>query len=126
MLSGGFKLYYDKSEAEKMAMATQLQTAMDNQLRLENAVQTQNEQIEKAVENKKTSDARIELLTMANNQATEKIDELREKFARHDLDMLSLRKPGLIEKVVNRGTAAVFKELEDLTNPDQFDAETEG
>ena len=29
--------------------------------------------------------------------------------------MLSLRKPGLIEKVVNRGTAAVFKELEDLT-----------
>ena len=112
MLSGGFKLYYDKSEAEKMAMATQLQTAMDNQLRLENAVQTQNEQIEKAVENKKTSDARIELLTMANNQATEKIDELREKFARHDLNMLSLRKPGLIEKVVNRGTAAVFKELE--------------
>ena len=126
MLSGAFKLYYDKSEAEKMAMATQLQTAMDNQLRLENAVQTQNEQIEKAVENKKTSDARIELLTMANNQATEKIDELREKFARHDLNMLSLRKPGLIEKVVNRGTAAVFKELEDLTNPDQFDAETEG
>ena len=54
MLSGAFKLYYDKSEAEKMAMATQLQTAMDNQLRLENAVQTQNEQIEKAVENKKT------------------------------------------------------------------------
>ena len=126
MLSGGFKLYYDKSEAEKMAMATQLQTAMDNQLRLENAVQTQNEQIEKAVENKKTSDARIELLMIANNQATEKIDELREKFARHDLDMLSLRKPGLIEKVVNRGTAAVFKELEDLTNPSQFDAETEG
>ena len=126
MLSGAFKLYYDKSEAEKMAMATQLQTAMDNQLRLENAVQTQNEQIEKAVENKKTSDARIELLMIANNQATEKIDELREKFARHDLNMLSLRKPGLIEKVVNRGTAAVFKELEDLTNPDQFDAETEG
>ena len=126
MLSGGFKLYYDKSEAEKMAMATQLQTAMDNQLRLENAVQTQNEQIEKAVENKKASDARIELLTVANNQATEKIDELREKFARHDLNMLSLRKPGLIEKVVNRGTVAVFKELEDLTNPDQFDAETEG
>ena len=126
MLSGAFKLYYDKSEAEKMAMATQLQTAMDNQLRLENAVQTQNEQIEKAVENKKTSDARIELLTVANNQATEKIDELREKFTRHDLNMLSLRKPGLIEKVVNRGTAAVFKELEDLTNPDQFDAETEG
>jgi accessory colonization factor AcfC len=63
------------------------------------------------------------LLTIANNQATTRIEELRAKFARHDLDMLSLRKPGLIEKIVNRGTVAVFKELEDLTNPDQFDAE---
>ena len=47
-MAGGFKLYYDKSEAEKQAMATQLQQAMDNQQRLENAVATQNEQIEKA------------------------------------------------------------------------------
>ncbi len=38
-MAGGFKLYYDKSEAEKQAMATQLQQAMDNQQRLENASQ---------------------------------------------------------------------------------------
>jgi len=126
LLTTGFKFYYDKSEAEKTAMTVQLQGAIDNQQRLENALNTQNEKIEKAVEDKKTSDARIELLTIANNQATARIEELRGKFARHDLDMLSLRKPGLIEKVVNRGTVAVFKELEDLTNPDQFDAETEG
>ena len=126
LLTTGFKFYYDKSEAEKTAMTVQLQGAIDNQQRLENALNTQNEKIEKAVEDKKTSDARIELLTVANNQATVRIEELRGKFARHDLDMLSLRKPGLIEKVVNRGTVAVLKELEDLTNPDQFDAETEG
>jgi hypothetical protein len=126
MLSGAFKLYYDKSEAEKMAIAMQLQVTMDNQLRLENAVKTQNAQIEKQIATKRASDARIELLTIASNQATEKIDQLREKFARHDLNMLSLRKPGLIEKIVNRGTATVFKELEDLTNPDESDAETEG
>ena len=126
MLSGAFKLYYDKSEAEKMAMATQLQTAMDNQLRLENAVETQNAQIEKQISDKRASDTRIELLTVTSNQASEKIDELREKFARHDLNMLSLRKPGLIEKVINRGTATVFKELEDLTNANKSDAEAEG
>lgn len=126
LLTTGFKFYYDKSEAEKTSMTVQLQGAIDNQQRLENALNTQNEKIEKAVEDKKTSDARIELLTIANNQATARIQELRGKFARHDLDMLSLRKPGLIEKVVNRGTVAVLKELEDLTNPDQFDAETEG
>ena len=120
-MAGGFKLYYDKSEAEKQAMATQLQQAMDNQQRLENAVATQNEQLEKAVAEQKESQQRIQGLTVANNQANEKVEDLRNKFARHDLDMLSLRKPGLVEKMVNRGTARVFQELKDLTDPDQFD-----
>ena len=120
-MAGGFKLYYDKSEAEKQAMATQLQQAMDNQQLLENAIATQNEQLEKAVAEQKASQARIQGLTVANNQANEKVEDLRNKFARHDLDMLSLRKPGLVEKMVNRGTARVFQELKDLTDPDQFD-----
>ena len=120
-MAGGFKLYYDKSEAEKQAMATQLQQAMDNQQLLENAVATQNEQLEKAVAEQKESQVRIQGLTVANNQANEKVEDLRNKFARHDLDMLSLRKPGLVEKMVNRGSARVFQELKDLTDPDQFD-----
>ena len=120
-MAGGFKLYYDKSEAEKQAMATQLQQAMDNQQLLENAVASQNEQHEKAVAEQKESQVLIQGLTVANNQANEKVEDLRNKFARHDLDMLSLRKPGLVEKMVNRGTARVFQELKDLTDPDQFD-----
>ena len=121
---GAFKMYYDKSEAEKEAMATQLQQAMDNQQRLENAIATQNEQIEKALTEQKASQERIQNLTLANNEANEKVEDLRNKFARHDLDMLSLRKPGLVEKLVNRGTAKVFSDLEKLTNPNQFDQDT--
>ena len=122
-MAGGFKLYYDKSEAEKQAMATQLQQAMDNQQRLENAVATQNEQIEKALADQKDAQQRIQSLTVSNNEANEKVEDLRNKFAKHDLDMLSLRKPGLVEKMVNRGTARVFQELQDLTDPNQFDEE---
>jgi len=118
---GAFKMYYDKSEAEKEAMATQLQQAMDNQQRLENAIADQNEQIEKALAEQKASQERIQSLTVANNEANEKVEDLRNKFARHDLDMLSIRKPGLVEKLVNRGTAKVFSDLEKLTNPNQFD-----
>ena len=118
---GAFKMYYDKSEAEKEAMATQLQQAMDNQQRLENAIADQNEQIEKALAEQKASHERIQSLTVANNEANEKVEELRNKFARHDLDMLSIRKPGLVEKLVNRGTAKVFSDLEKLTDPNQFD-----
>ena len=121
---GAFKMYYDKSEAEKEAMATQLQQAMDNQQRLENAIATQNEQIEKAHTEQKASQERIQSLTLANNEANEKVEDLRNKFARHDLDMLSLRKPGLVEKLVNRGTAKVFADLEKLTDPNQFDEDT--
>ena len=121
---GAFKMYYDKSEAEKEAMATQLQQAMDNQQRLENAIATQNEQIEKALTEQKASQERIQSLTLANNEANEKVEDLRNKFARHDLDMLSLRKPGLVEKLVNRGTAKVFADLEKLTDPNQFDEDT--
>ena len=121
---GAFKMYYDKSEAEKEAMATQLQQAMDNQQRLENAIATQNEQIEKALTEQKASQKRIQNLTLANNEANEKVEDLRNKFARHDLDMLSLRKPGLVEKLVNRGTAKVFADLEKLTDPNQFDEDT--
>ena len=118
---GAFKMYYDKSEAEKEAMATQLQQSIDNQQRLENAIADQNEQIEKALAEQKASQERIQNLTVANNEANEKVEELRNKFARHDLDMLSIRKPGLVEKLVNRGTAKVFSDLEKLTNPNQFD-----
>jgi chromosome segregation ATPase len=118
---GAFKLYYDKSEAEKEAMATQLQQVMDNQQRLENAIATQNEHLEEALAEQQASQQRIQTLTVANNEANEKVEDLRNKFARHDLDMLSLRKPGLVEKMVNRGTARVFQELEDLTDPNQFD-----
>jgi len=120
-MAGGFKLYYDKSEAEKQAMATQLQQAVDNQLLLENAVATQNEEIERTLAEQKASQERIQDLTMANNEANDKVEDLRSKFARHDLDMLSLRKPGLVEKLVNRGTIRVFQELKDLTDPEQFD-----
>ena len=121
---GAFKMYYDKSEADKEAMATQLQQAMDNQQRLENAIADQNEQIEKALAEQKASQERIQNLTVANNEANEKVEDLRNKFARHDLDMLSIRKPGLVEKLVNRGTAKVFADLEKLTDPNQFDEDT--
>ena len=123
VLGGAFKMHYDKSQAEKEAMATQLQQAMDNQQRLENAIATQNEQIEKALAEQKASQERIQNLTVANNEANEKVEELRNKFARHDLDMLSIRKPGLVERVVNRGTAQVFADLETLTDPKQIDEE---
>ena len=122
---GAFKLYYDKSEAEKEAMAVALQQAMNNQLLLENTIKDQNQQMEEQLAREQKNQARISQLSTANSEAMEEVTELRGKFARHDLNMLSMTKPGLLEKMVNRGTVRVFEELETLTQPDQFDEDTD-
>ena len=122
---GAFKLYYDKSEAEKEAMAVALQQAVDNQLLLENTIKDQNQQMEEQLAREKQSQVRITQLSTANSEAMEEVTELRGKFARHDLNMLSMTKPGILEKMVNRGTVRVFEELEALTQPDQFDEDTD-
>jgi len=124
-LGGAFKLYYDKSEAEKEAMAVALQQAVDNQLLLENTIKDQNQQMEDQLSREKQSQVRITELSTANTEAMEEVTELRGKFARHDLNMLSMAKPKLLEKMVNRGTVRVFEELEALTQPDQFDEDTD-
>ena len=49
VLGGAFKMYYDKSEAEKEAIATQLQQSMDNQLLLENTIASQNNDLEQQI-----------------------------------------------------------------------------
>ena len=120
---GAFKLYYDKSEAEKQAIATQLQQSMDNQLLLENSIAEQNAQITEQLQKEKDNQQRISNLTTANSDAQEEVNRLKNTFAKHDLNMLSMAKPGLIERLVNRGTARVGKELETLTNPNQFNEE---
>ena len=120
-MGGAFKLYYDKSEAEKEAMATQLQQAMNNQELLESTISTQNNRIEEQLQKQQESQVRITQLSTASSEAQEEITELRGKFAKHDLNMLSMTKPGLLEKMINRGTARVGDDLERISDPHQFD-----
>lgn len=116
-------MYYDKSEAEKEAIATQLQQSMDNQLLLENTIASQNKDLEQQIAREKESQERIQNLTVTNAKAMEEVNDLRGKFARHDLNMLSMAKPGLLEKMVNRGTKRVGEDLGKITDPTQFDEE---
>ena len=62
-------------------------------------------------------------MEIEKNKALRESQELRNKFARHDLDNLALMKPGLIEKRINKGTQQVMNDLVAITNPNQFDEE---
>lgn len=51
--------------------------------------------------------------------------QLRRLFGEHDFTNLVEEKPGLIEPRVNRGTDEVLQNLEDITDPSNYDTGTE-
>ena len=114
---GGFKLYYDKAEAEKENLLVQIQQAQANTQLLENTVAKQNQDF--LDQQKKTKEVmqRVTELSEEHAKAVEEVNEIRKKFAKHNLDVLSLRKPKLIEKIINKGTANVLQNLETITDP---------
>ena len=58
-------------------------------------------------------------------EAEREVQQLRNTFARHDLDNLALAKPGLIQTRVNKASKRVTKDLIDLTDPLQFEEKDE-
>ena len=114
---GAFKMYADKTEAEKEVMALALRQAADNQIVLESSITSLNKQLMEAEERQKRILNRVNELQAANAQSQKEVESIRKKFAKHDINVLSLRKPGLIEKIINRGTKGVLNDLEDITDP---------
>lgn len=113
----GFKLYYDKAEAEKENLLVQVRQAQANTELLEKTVAKQNQDL--LDQQKKTQEVmqRVTTLSQEHAKAVEEVNEIRKKFAKHNLDVLSLRKPKLIEKIINNGTKGVLQNLEVITDP---------
>ena len=114
---GGFKLYYDKAEAEKENLLVQVRQAQANTELLEKTVAKQNQDL--LDQQKRTEEVmqRVTTLSEEHAKAVEEVNEIRKKFAKHNLDVLSLRKPKLIEKIINNGTKGVLQNLEVITDP---------
>jgi hypothetical protein len=107
----GAKYYYDTTQNTIAALR-------DNNAKLEIANETNTATI-----NQLNNDARLAEAENAELQASLQAaeaykDELVQKLQKHDLSRLSVRKPGLIERRINNGTAQVFDDLENLTRPD--------
>lgn len=110
LMAAGFGWYFTYSQ-DKLAEANQLiaiQTvkAASAEANLEFAQESVREQQKNL---KKLTDASVII-----RQEQEKTIDI---FADHDLKALAERKPGLIQRRVNKGTAAVFAELERLSDP---------
>ena len=107
LLAGFFKMYYDKTEAEIKSFHLQLERSIQNQKTLESTIQQQNENLQQTIENQELMVAQIERLNDENTQAQIEVENIRKKFAKHDLNVLSLRKPKLIEKIINKAKKVI-------------------
>jgi len=123
-LTGAFKLYYDKSQAELDMFQIRLEQSIQNQKTLESTIEEQNDNLKQTIENHDLMLVQIERLQKENMEAQNEVIDIRKKFSRHSLDVLSVRKPKLIENIINRGTKQVLNDLKTITDPYQFD-ETE-
>ena len=88
------------------------QTLKENNLKLELAVEEQKEAIEAIKESYEKQGAALNNLSQKNAQIEAEMAGYLDIFRRHNLNMLAEAKPGLIEKRINEGTVAVFKDIE--------------
>ena len=121
LVSGAFKMYYDRSQAELDAFHIRLEQSIQNQKTLESTIEQQNDNLKETIKNQDLMIAQVERLQKQNMEAQNEVTDLRKKFSKHSLNVLSVRKPKLIEKIINTGTKEVLKDLEEITNPNQFD-----
>tara|TARA_R110001632_G_C11333132_1_gene416721 strand:+ start:610 stop:1032 length:423 start_codon:yes stop_codon:yes gene_type:complete len=117
----GSVMYINLQKTQIDKLKIELNVAIDNQKILKNAIETSKAELENQLEREKLNQEKIVELTEASNEARKEVSKLRNTFAKHDLNSLAIAKGALIEKIINRGTAKVNKELADLTNPRQFD-----
>ena len=94
----------------------QIVTLKANQIVLTAKITEQNESIKNYLNKQKETMAQMEDLENQKKEAMRSVSELRNKFAKHNLNNLALVKPGLIERRVNSASNKVMNKLISLTS----------
>ena len=92
-----------------------LATLTENNAKLTIAAQTNQQTIDKLTNDYEQQQELNSELRVKLTAAEAYGDELAKKFREHDLTMLTLRKPGLIERRVNSATQKILNDLESDT-----------
>ena len=117
VVAGGAYMYHTQQIAMKDATIAQLETntvtLKNNQVRLEFALEREQTAREQAENNLQNQLKAVGELTSRNAALTAERDEYLGIFKRHDMTRLARVKPGLIEPRINKGTADVFRQIEE-------------
>jgi len=104
---GSGALWYYKDTQSTIA------TLRDNNSKLVIAAETNQDTIESLERDFQLAQENMLALQERAKEAEAYQDELSAKLRRHDLTVLTMQKPGLIEKRVNNATAKIFAQLEE-------------
>ena len=104
---GGY--YYYKDTQARIAILT------ENNSKLEVAAQQQEQTINIMIADREKFEQLNNELQTKLNRAHDYRNTLIDKLRKHNLAKLSLKKPGLVEKKINRGTKKLFESLEKLS-----------
>ena len=94
---------------------TQNQTLLENNQKLEYAVEEQKAAMTAMKENYERQGKALLNMSRKNAEIEAEKAEYLAIFARHNLDMLALKKPGLITNRFNNGSQQVMESMEDDT-----------
>ena len=104
---GGYYYYKDTQ--------SRIQTLTENNAKVMAAKAAQDQTINTLIADREKFDKLNKELQVKLDKANEYKDTLIDKLRKHDLAKLSMQKPGLVEKKINRGTENLFRSLENLT-----------
>jgi len=116
LLGGAFKLYYDSSQSTIDSLQTQLTTSVANTEKLKTVIEDQNEELKQTLANHELIVGQFERMQKENIEAQETVDRMKASLARHNLNEISLRKPKLLQTILNKGTKRVADEFNTLTS----------
>lgn len=106
---------------EYTSMQKRIDTLRENNAKLEMVAKQNQQVIEEMQEFSKMQEELNLDLNKKLQEADRYKDELLGKLRKHDLALLSLKKPGLVEKRINNATKNVFDEIESLTGVNPTD-----
>jgi len=104
---GGYYYYKDTQ--------SRIQTLTENNAKIMAAKVAQDNTINTLIADREKFDTLNKELNTKLEKANDYKNTLIDKLRKHDLAKLSMKKPGLVEKKINRGTEKLFRSLETLT-----------
>ena len=103
--AGGGYLYVKKLQKDNAILKV-------NQIKLETAVEDNNQVIEQQTADLKKIRSTLEVIEESNKRLQEDKDKLSNRLSKHDIGNLAENKPGLVERIINKASDSAVRCME--------------